>query len=612
MASGAMERSCTCVTRNTTPWRPLRHPTGTLAQPGGPATTSQSPEQSETPPTIASSPLVVGCRVVIDGLASRPELNGTHGIATSFDAAKGRYSVKLDATGAFMALKPSALSVAADDNSEKPMAKKRLPPSLPHSPLWRPTPAEMSSTYWLVNTGVRASQANRAASSNLVRRARSEWTEGSPPRHADGQRWTAAICGGRVMEVDLRTPAGLQAAKAAVHARRPVVMKHASSVLVPEVCAELGDVKRLGALLKGIDLTVLKARREAKGRFTYYHDVAPEAVERDRKFLAPPPVNERVLMHWDEFHRALRRTGDEYHYMQLAVAARQGGMGGSADAGVTTRVSPRILKSLQEGMRAGPLHELTSTLGPWTVSNLYCGPAGTLAPCHWDALDNTFLQLKGRKDVVMFAPETGGLRPFPHDHPYGSRSQIDLERLDESARTELAGQGALARLDEGDALFIPAQWWHHIQSSADNELAISLNFWFDPQKPMHEALRRRVPLPFPPTASLNANVCRDVEVLATSVAPRCAERATWFASMLARINGGFDATAEAALDEAALAKRNFAMQALVGAYGPEGAADFCAAYLDPRRWSGLQRVNFLEDSTGVTGTARGGYYGATI
>jgi hypothetical protein len=55
-----------------------------------------------------SAPLV-GRRVRIEGLASKPELNGTEGLAASWDDAKGRYNVKLDAGDAFMALRPGSL-----------------------------------------------------------------------------------------------------------------------------------------------------------------------------------------------------------------------------------------------------------------------------------------------------------------------------------------------------------------------------------------------------------------------------------------------------------------------------------------------------------------------
>ena len=59
---------------------------------------------------------LVGRAVVIDGLAAKPQLNGTTGTATSFDDAKGRYNVKLDTPCEGMstlALKPSNLTAKA-------------------------------------------------------------------------------------------------------------------------------------------------------------------------------------------------------------------------------------------------------------------------------------------------------------------------------------------------------------------------------------------------------------------------------------------------------------------------------------------------------------------
>ncbi len=34
------------------------------------------------------------------------------------------------------------------------------------------------------------------------------------------------------------------------------------------------------------------------------------------------------------------------------------------------------------------------------------------------------------------------------------------------------------RINKGDALFIPAYWWHHVKSSKSRNLAI--NFWYTP------------------------------------------------------------------------------------------------------------------------------------
>ena len=112
--------------------------------------------------------------------------------------------------------------------------------------------------------------------------------------------------------------------------------------------------------------------------------------------------------------------------MQLAMAARLGGIAGGSSSEMGTRVSPRILDQLLAAMRSGPMHDLCTSLGPWSVSNLYVGPGDTLAPCHWDSTDNFFLQLHGCKRVLMFAPNESGLRPFPNGHPYASRAQVKI------------------------------------------------------------------------------------------------------------------------------------------------------------------------------------------
>ena len=68
---------------------------------------------SVDPDAAATTADLLGRRVKIDGLASKPELNGTFGTAISFDDVKGRYNVKLEATAEMMALKPANVSKAA-------------------------------------------------------------------------------------------------------------------------------------------------------------------------------------------------------------------------------------------------------------------------------------------------------------------------------------------------------------------------------------------------------------------------------------------------------------------------------------------------------------------
>ena len=51
-------------------------------------------------------------RVVINGLSSRPEFNGTKATAVSFDESKGRYNVEIPGPrgGSVMALKPENIT----------------------------------------------------------------------------------------------------------------------------------------------------------------------------------------------------------------------------------------------------------------------------------------------------------------------------------------------------------------------------------------------------------------------------------------------------------------------------------------------------------------------
>jgi hypothetical protein len=481
--------------------------------------------------------------------------------------------------------------------------------------MWRPDSNDKLKSVWWVTAATPAQLAGD--SNNFVRIPKAKWRSNVKRPAAPTDRFVDGLCGGCVQECDLRTTAGLQAARAAITARLPIILRHAAKVITPETCSELGSVASLAKLLRGQDVTVLKAPRQARSRFTYYHDLPDETVarvaavsdERERRrhqqLIQPPPANARIIMKWEAFARQLKceMAADvplpaETHYMQLAMAVRGGTIKAGHQSPMTTRVSERILKQLLIAMERGPLAQLTSSFGPWTVSNLYCGPAGTLAPCHWDAMDNVFMQLHGRKDVLVFSPETPGMRPFPYDHPYASRSQVDLEKPDAAARAELQSEGAIASLGPGDGLFLPSHWWHHIHSCATNEVSISLNFWFDPSREMHAVMHSQGRLPSPLPRAVHANISRELEAFAVTIAPTFAERARLFQGLLAMLEGDDpndrEVNGKALLEPCVLAVRNYLAVALVRTYGEQGAAEYCRAYLDPRRWSEVQSRAFLD------------------
>ena len=96
------------------------------AQQSGPA--EERPVLKETafsplPRKQQAAPLLLGVRVVINGLVSKPELNGAIGLAKTFDEKKQRYGVKVDGVaGNLLALRPENLSPAPKPRAEETAA----------------------------------------------------------------------------------------------------------------------------------------------------------------------------------------------------------------------------------------------------------------------------------------------------------------------------------------------------------------------------------------------------------------------------------------------------------------------------------------------------------
>lgn len=110
---------------------------------------------------------------------------------------------------------------------------------------------------------------------------------------------------------------------------------------------------------------------------------------------------------------------------------------------------------------------------------MFFGPEGTVTPFHYDPTHNILVQVRGRKRVVMVSPDQSGLLY----HPYKLRemerynySPVDPLALDE-ARFPLYLKTRRLEfvLEEGEALFIPAGWWHHVVSLAPS---VNVTFWW--------------------------------------------------------------------------------------------------------------------------------------
>lgn len=115
------------------------------------------------------------------------------------------------------------------------------------------------------------------------------------------------------------------------------------------------------------------------------------------------------------------------------------------------------------------------------VALVWIGNRTRVAP-HQDVPDNLACVAVGRRRFTVFPPEQlANLYIGPLDMtPAGQAISLvdlhapDLERFPRFAEAWRFAQ--VAELDSGDAIFIPSQWWHHIE--ALDEFNVLVNYWW--------------------------------------------------------------------------------------------------------------------------------------
>jgi lysine-specific demethylase 8 len=110
-----------------------------------------------------------------------------------------------------------------------------------------------------------------------------------------------------------------------------------------------------------------------------------------------------------------------------------------------------------------------TTLWPgwrWTWEFVFIGPANTVTGVHYDFPNNWFCQVRGTKEVILFGRDQVRHMCKSLKYDWGATlSDIDISRLDElpRERAEFArAHGWYARVEAGDALFIPKKNWHSV------------------------------------------------------------------------------------------------------------------------------------------------------
>ena len=122
-------------------------------------------------------------------------------------------------------------------------------------------------------------------------------------------------------------------------------------------------------------------------------------------------------------------------------------------------------------------------LPPSIIPRLWIGNAAKVAT-HHDPTENIACVAAGRRRFTLFPPEQVGnlyMGPF-HPTPAGvqvSMVHLTAPDLDRYPRFADALEAAVvADLKPGDAIYIPYQWYHHVE--ALDAFNVLVNYWWDP------------------------------------------------------------------------------------------------------------------------------------
>lgn len=147
-------------------------------------------------------------------------------------------------------------------------------------------------------------------------------------------------------------------------------------------------------------------------------------------------------------------------------------------------MSAEMVRDWERGLSWAALDQVQHAggFGKLNTSTLFCSGRGAYSRPHYDQSSNLYLQVRGAKRWLLFAPEDGPmLYPYPKGHPLDRKSRLDFASPQLDAfplAAGLRGRGMLAVIRPGDALYLPSHWWHAVHSLEPETLAV--NFWWPP------------------------------------------------------------------------------------------------------------------------------------
>jgi len=121
---------------------------------------------------------------------------------------------------------------------------------------------------------------------------------------------------------------------------------------------------------------------------------------------------------------------------------------------------------------------------PTLLISLWMGPKGSITPIHHDFTDNFFVQVRGKKRVILFPPEPEAAfyrMPFRAQNARSSWHVSRVGTLDGVNRATFPNFEAARPIDvlveHGDLLYIPVFYWHEVHSV--DSPSMSLSYWWE-------------------------------------------------------------------------------------------------------------------------------------
>lgn len=109
--------------------------------------------------------------------------------------------------------------------------------------------------------------------------------------------------------------------------------------------------------------------------------------------------------------------------------------------------------------------------------NLWFSQQESNIPLHFDTFDNLLAQVRGSKRIKLLSPDQSKyLYPGCDGAEFASRVDLDHLDVNKFPLARMAETYCEFSLNEGEILYIPSFWWHHV--TTESCVSLSINYWY--------------------------------------------------------------------------------------------------------------------------------------